>query len=189
MSSLDAMRVWVLRNPDGSFRGKFHRRDAIDCPGRRRGEEDRDDYVLVELEELPDWYEACQFEACFRGYKDAGAVAGRSRSGSEDPLESVLRPRRAGPGRYQEEHAQPPDSRTGITIGTRVTFRDVSTGSETDVTIVAEAPDAAMGEVSASTPVAAALLGREVGDTVEIARPKGGRRRVEIVSADPPGSA
>lgn len=41
----------MLQNPDGTFRGSFHRRDADACPGRRRGEVDRNDYVLVDLDE------------------------------------------------------------------------------------------------------------------------------------------
>jgi hypothetical protein len=73
------MQVWVLRNPNGSFRGKFHRHDAYDCPGKRRGEEDRNDYVLVEIEELPGHQKACQFGTCFEGRgEDAATVTGRA---------------------------------------------------------------------------------------------------------------
>src|SRR4051794_25467133 len=72
------MQVWALRNPDGTFRGKFHRHDSYDCAGRRMYEEnfaDKGDYVLVDLTELPRRQGACQFECCFKGSPDANTVA------------------------------------------------------------------------------------------------------------------
>jgi len=83
-----AMNVWALRNPNGSFRGKFHRHDSYDCQGRRMYEEtyaDQDDYVLVDLRELSSRQGACQFECCFQGLADAAAVAGSYLGGTAAP--------------------------------------------------------------------------------------------------------
>jgi hypothetical protein len=74
------MQAWVLRNANGSFRGKFHRNGSDDCPGRRMYEEkypDQPDYVLVDIEDLPPYQEACQFECCFQGLPNTDAVAAR----------------------------------------------------------------------------------------------------------------
>jgi hypothetical protein len=74
------MQVWVLRNANGKFRAKFHHRDSNNCNGRRAHDErwpDKDDYILVDILDLPPSQKACQFPCCFCGLPDQAAVATR----------------------------------------------------------------------------------------------------------------
>jgi hypothetical protein len=159
------MQVWALRNPDGSFRGKFHRHDSYDCKGRRMYEEtyaDKDDYVLVDLRELASRQGACQFECCFQGLTDAGAVAGR----------------------YVRGEALPPTAKTaratpslGISSGQTVVFQDLASGQTKTRAIVSERrAEPSRDETSSESPIGRALVGREVGDIVLIDLPRGSVR-------------
>jgi hypothetical protein len=59
-----ADRVFVLRNPDGSYREDWHALDSANCPGTRAREEqhpDADDYVLVDRSTLPPRMQGCAF--------------------------------------------------------------------------------------------------------------------------------
>jgi hypothetical protein len=170
-----AMRyqVWALRNPDGSFRGKFHRHDSYDCAGRRMYEEkyaDREDYVLVNLRELPGRQGACQFECCFHGLKDAAAVAGNY---AESRISVQARP------------APPPaPPRRGITYGQKVGYQELTSGETKTRTISAkERPDPTKQEISPRSPVGRALIGHEIGDVVAVELPHG-RINLQIVSVD-----
>ncbi len=74
------MQVWVLRDANGKFRAKFHHRESDNCNGRRAHDErwpDQDDYVLVDILDLPRSQKACQFPCCFRGLADQSAVTTR----------------------------------------------------------------------------------------------------------------
>lgn len=66
-------------------------------------------------------------------------------------------------------------------VGSRVTYRDQSTGSETEVTLVhpleASVPE---GKLSVDSPVAKALLGSSAGDKVAFATPRG-KKQLEIL--------
>jgi transcription elongation factor GreA len=67
-----------------------------------------------------------------------------------------------------------------IAFGSRVRLNDGA--RELDYTLVSAVDaDAAAGRVSVESPVARALLGARVGDTVELSTPKG-TRRLEVVS-------
>jgi hypothetical protein len=167
------MQVWALRNPDGTFRGKFHRHDSYDCAGRRMYEEnyaEKDDYVLVDLAELPGRHGACQFECCFKGQADAAAVADRYLG-------------RGAEQRTPRTIAVPPPR--GIRVGAEVPFRDSGTGETKSRTIVSgQRADPARGEVSTQSPIGRALLGREVGEIVQIELPRG-TLQVEVVAVRP----
>lgn len=169
------MQVRALRNSDGTFRGKFHRHDAYDCAGRRMYEEnyvDKDDYVLVDLAELPDHQGACQFECCFKGLADAAAVAGPYAEG---------RTRR----RATSVAAESPQPR-GIVTGQQVEYRDFASGETKRLAIIGgRRADPSKDEISPETPIARALIGCEVGDVVRIDLPKGSRR-VEILAVQDP---
>jgi transcription elongation factor GreA len=69
-------------------------------------------------------------------------------------------------------------------VGERVTVLDLVSGSTTDYRIVGSGEsDPAALEVSYQSPIGSALLGRRVGDVVEVDAPNG-LRRLEIVEID-----
>jgi hypothetical protein len=135
------MRVWVLCNPNGTFRGKFHRHDSYDCAGRRMYEEkypDQEDYVLFDVLQLPPSQGACQFDCCFHGVPDAAAAAAAAG---------------ALPGRVEVPTSIPSLSHAaGIRTGQQVTYREVASGETKTWTIVdARSADRAAGEISAGS--------------------------------------
>jgi transcription elongation factor GreA len=68
-----------------------------------------------------------------------------------------------------------------VVFGARVLLADVETGDERTYQIVGEVEaDADAGRISVGSPLARALIGKEVGDEVRIPG-KGGPRTVEIV--------
>lgn len=71
-----------------------------------------------------------------------------------------------------------------VDVGERVSVLDLTTGEAADYRIVGSGEaDPSVGEVSHESPVGAALLGRRVGDVVEIAVPAG-TVRLEVVEVD-----
>ena len=67
-----------------------------------------------------------------------------------------------------------------VVFGAKVTLMDVDTEDEVSYTIVGEyEADLDKGEISIASPVARALIGKEVGDEVKVPG-KGGPRVVEI---------
>jgi len=69
-------------------------------------------------------------------------------------------------------------------VGERVTVLDLESGSTTDYRIVGSGEsDPSALEVSYHSPIGSALLGRRVGDVVEVEAPRG-LRRLEIVEID-----
>lgn len=63
-----------------------------------------------------------------------------------------------------------------ITFGATVTLVDEDTDEEKSYQIVGEAEsDVKQGRVSIGSPIARALVGKKVGDTVEVATPGGGK--------------
>jgi hypothetical protein len=166
------MQVWVLRNADGSFRGRFHRYDSYDCAGRRMHEEkyaDRDDYVLADIDDLPGHHKACQFECCFQGLPDTAAVAATHGH--------------RGAARRAQQVAERPPRPSGISVGQRVTCRDLGSGETKQWAIVGgRRADPSRCEISPESPVARALIGRQVGETVDIELPRGSRRQIEILA-------
>jgi transcription elongation factor GreA len=71
-----------------------------------------------------------------------------------------------------------------VLFGARVTMENVDTGEETTYRIVGDdEADIDRGSVSISSPIARALIGREVGDEVTIRTP-GGSRVVEIIEVE-----
>jgi transcription elongation factor GreA len=72
-----------------------------------------------------------------------------------------------------ETGGPPPDS---VRFGVTVLLSDNDTGEEAKYTITGEdEADAAAGLISVTSPVARALLGKEVGDEVTVRVPKGSR--------------
>ncbi len=71
----------------------------------------------------------------------------------------------------------------GVRIGSRVRVRDLATGDEEAYTIVGAAEaDPARHRISHRSPVAQALLGRRVGETVSVEVPAGTLRyRIEAI--------
>jgi transcription elongation factor GreA len=79
-----------------------------------------------------------------------------------------------------------PSKLTGdrVVFGATVTFVDNTTDEESTYTIVGDdEADLKVAKVSISSPVARALIGKEVGDEVDVRSPKG-VRRVEITGVD-----
>jgi transcription elongation factor GreA len=68
-----------------------------------------------------------------------------------------------------------------VKFGATVTVLDEDTGQKANYKIVGEdESDVKAGKVSISSPIARALIGKEVGDVVEVAAP-GGARSFEIL--------
>jgi transcription elongation factor GreA len=71
-----------------------------------------------------------------------------------------------------------------VEIGERVTVLDLMGGTAIDYRVVGPRQgDPAAGEVSPQSPLGSALLGRHVGDVVEVTLP-GGTLRLEVVEID-----
>ncbi len=70
-----------------------------------------------------------------------------------------------------------------VEIGERVTVLDLMGGTAIDYRVVGPGHGAAAGEVSPQSPLGSALLGRHVGDIVEVALPSG-TLRLEVVEID-----
>jgi transcription elongation factor GreA len=71
-----------------------------------------------------------------------------------------------------------------VDLGERVTVLDLETGETHDFRLVGSGEsDPVAGAVSYASPIGAALLGRRVGDVIEVSAP-GGRRRFEVVELD-----
>ncbi len=69
-----------------------------------------------------------------------------------------------------------------VVFGATVTVADTETSEETTYRIVGEdEADIKAGLISVTAPVARALIGREVGDTVRVRTPKG-QRELEVVN-------
>jgi transcription elongation factor GreA len=69
-----------------------------------------------------------------------------------------------------------------VVFGATVTVTDTETSEETTYRIVGEdEADIKLGLISVTAPVARALIGREVGDTVKVRTPKG-PRELEVVN-------
>jgi len=69
-----------------------------------------------------------------------------------------------------------------VTFGTRVEVADEDTDEETTYTIVGPyEADVEKGLISTSSPIAKALIGKKVGDSVEVATPRGAKS-FEILS-------
>lgn len=71
-----------------------------------------------------------------------------------------------------------------VKFGATVTIEDSDTGQSKTYTIVGEhEADIKLGRISVSAPVARALIGKSVGDEVEVRTPKG-QRTVEIIEVE-----
>jgi len=71
-----------------------------------------------------------------------------------------------------------------VMFGATVTIEDADSGKEKTYTIVGEhEADIKLGRISISAPVARALIGKSVGDEVEVRTPKG-IRTVEVLSVE-----
>ena len=63
-----------------------------------------------------------------------------------------------------------------VTFGTTVTLADEDTDEETTYTLVgAEESDVAAGRLSIQAPLARAIIGKAVGDTIEVTTPRGSK--------------
>jgi transcription elongation factor GreA len=71
-----------------------------------------------------------------------------------------------------------------VKFGATVTIEDVESGDKQTYTIVGEhEADIKRGRISVGAPVAHALIGKEVGDTVTVQSPKG-KREVEVTQVE-----
>ncbi len=77
-----------------------------------------------------------------------------------------------------------------VTMGSVVTFLDTDSGEQSTVSLVyPHEADAARRCISILAPVGAALIGLRVGETIEWPIPKGGHRRLQVVSVEQPPPA
>jgi transcription elongation factor GreA len=75
-------------------------------------------------------------------------------------------------------------SGTRVKFGATVTIEDTESGDQTRYTIVGEhEADIKKGRISIGAPVARALIGKEVGDTVTVQSPKG-KREFEVTEVE-----
>ena len=71
-----------------------------------------------------------------------------------------------------------------VEVGERVTVLDLTSAAVNDYRIVRSAQvDPSEGEISTASPLGTALVGRHVGDVVEL-RARGGKIRLEVVEID-----
>lgn len=70
-----------------------------------------------------------------------------------------------------------------VTMNSRVTFEDLSTGRKTEVTVVyPHEADIEQGKVSILAPMGAALIGLQVGQTINWTLPSGAVRQIRLLS-------
>ena len=70
---------------------------------------------------------------------------------------------------------------TVVTMNSRIRFRDVRTGQESEVVLVyPQDANIDQGKVSVLAPVGSALIGLSVGDAIEWPMPSGAMRSLEI---------
>jgi transcription elongation factor GreA len=75
-------------------------------------------------------------------------------------------------------------SGTRVRFGATVTIEDADSGEKLKYTIVGEnEADIKRGRISIGAPVARALIGKELGDTVTLTNPKG-KRELEVTSVE-----
>ena len=68
-------------------------------------------------------------------------------------------------------------------IGSVVKYRDADSGKETEVTLVHRLEaDLAAGKLSVESPIGTALMGASEGDEVTFETPRGGEKKLEILS-------
>ena len=68
-------------------------------------------------------------------------------------------------------------------IGSVVTYRDADSGKESEVTLVHRLEaDLAAGKLSVESPIGTALLGATKGDEVSFETPRGGSKKLEVLS-------
>ncbi len=71
-----------------------------------------------------------------------------------------------------------------VVFGAKVTFENIDTGKETTYRIIGDdESDIDSGSISISSPIARALISREVGDEVIIKTPSG-NKKVEIIDVE-----
>lgn len=88
--------------------------------------------------------------------------------------------------REQRQHAVIVEStgdETEVSFGRPFTVKDEESGKEMTYTIVASyEQDASAGKLSASSPVAEAVVGKKPGETAEVLLPNGNKRSFTVVS-------
>lgn len=87
--------------------------------------------------------------------------------------------------REQRQHAVIVEStgdETEVSFGSTFTVKDEESGKEMTYTIVASyEQDASAGKLSASSPVAEAMIGKKPGDTAVVLLPNGSQRKFTVV--------
>ncbi|MBM3600097.1 MAG: transcription elongation factor GreA [Alphaproteobacteria bacterium] len=72
-----------------------------------------------------------------------------------------------------------------VTFGTTVTLADEDTDEKSVYQIVGtDEADIAQGRLSVTSPLARALIGKKVGDSVEVSTPRGGTKSYEVVKLE-----
>ncbi len=82
-------------------------------------------------------------------------------------------------------HAVVSDAASGgaAGVGSQISYRDVESGQVTDVTLVHRLEaDLAAGKLSVESPIGTALLGATKGDEVSFETPRGGEKKLEVLS-------
>lgn len=82
----------------------------------------------------------------------------------------------------------PEDPSTGVQLGYTVDIEDVDTGKPSAVRLVSAQRQRQSGDITTTSPLGMALLGKEVGAVVEFNVPRGGQRKVRIVDSHAEGS-
>jgi transcription elongation factor GreA len=71
-----------------------------------------------------------------------------------------------------------------IAVGSLVEVADQSNGQRQELRLIGGHQPAAPGLASAGSPIGQALLGRRIGDTVEVSLPGGRRRKLEVIAVE-----
>jgi len=70
-----------------------------------------------------------------------------------------------------------------VGLGSTVKVFDNDKNEEVEYSLVtSEESDVAAGKISTTSPIGRALLNKKVGDTVEVVKPNGGKRELEILT-------
>lgn len=110
----------------------------------------------------------------------AAATMRRSPEVGERLLDEIARAKLVNPEQLRDDT---------ITIGSEVTYRDLSTGrSQTVIVVYPEDADIARHRISVLTPIGVALLGLSTGATISWTSRDDQVRRLEVVDVRPPVS-
>lgn len=145
-------QAWIVGSIEWGTQAGDQRFHRSDCYVLDQGP-NRGDVQKVRLADLPDIFRPCGHCAPARRSKD-----------------------------ITDFGAAPVPEPIGVRPGHTVEVENVETGKISSIRLLRMGDTAAQGSISPRSPIAAALIGKSAGDVAEVSPPKGGSRRLRVLS-------